>query len=336
MIPPLAPTFEAALRDVHAEKVGFRVAAAKRLSEALEKQRDAAIMGLAELARDPEGVVRQAALEGLGELRAKAQIELLIRAFDDEHLGARQAAVWSAGQIAPERIHGATVALLNDPHPEMRYAAVLTLSRQGVENAEHVARALGDADAWVRALSAECLAEIRAAPWVDEIAALLEDPDDAVRFAAARALANFDDKRGAPTLRAALSVQDRAFEAAVALGDLRDADSHRALRKSARRRLGSPIVRAAAARGLIRLGDPEGIAVLARILRSWRIEARQYAVELVGALGLTSLLPDLRRGLRRCGPSEEPVYTEALRRLARQSDEAKELLASLDRSHHAS
>lgn len=336
MIPPLAPTFEAALRDVHAERVSFRVAAAKRLSEAVEGQREAAITGLTKLASDREGVVREAALEGLGELGAKAQIELLIRSFHDEHLGARQAAVLAAGQIAPERTHAATVALLNDPHPEMRYSAVLTLSRQGIENADHVGGALADADAWVRALSAECLAEIGAEAWVDEIAALLGDPDDAVRFSAARALAAFDDKRGAPTLRAALGMQDRAFEAAVALGDLRDADSHRALRKRARQKLGSPIVRAAAARALIQLGDPEGIAVLGKILRSWRIEARQYAVELVGALRLTSLLPDLRRGLRRCGPTEEAVYREALRRLALDSDEAKELLASLDRSHQAS
>ncbi|MGB5416649.1 MAG: hypothetical protein WBN01_18600, partial [Polyangiales bacterium] len=62
---------------------------------------------------------------------------------------------------------------------------------------------------------------------------------------------------------------------------------------------------------------------------SWRIEARQYGVELVGELGLASLLPDVARALRKSRSVERPVYETTLEQLAPESEEAKVLLASL-------
>jgi hypothetical protein len=88
-------------------------------------------------------------------------------------------------------------------------------------------------------------------------------------------------------------------------------------------------LRAAAARALVLLGDPVGIEVIRKLVRSWRIEARQYAVQLVGELGLTSLVPDLGRALRRSRKAERPVYETTLEQLAPKSAEAKTLLASL-------
>jgi Zn-dependent protease len=84
----------------------------------------------------------------------------------------------------------------------------------------------------------------------------------------------------------------------------------------------------------VRLGDPLGARVIRSILRSWRIEARQYAVQLVGELGLISLLPDLARALRRSTDSEHPVYEAALERLAQESAEARTLLDSMRQTNH--
>jgi HEAT repeat protein len=130
-------------------------------------------------------------------------------------------------------------------------------------------------------------------------------------------------------LRDALDRPDRAFPAAIGLGDLGDRDSLDALQHLATRRWRSPILRAAAARALVLLGDPVGIEVIRKLVRSWRIEARQYAVQLVGELGLTSLVPDLGRALRRSRKAERPVYETTLEQLAPKSAEAKTLLASL-------
>ena len=329
MIPPLAPTFEAALRDVRAQQPRFRGAAAARLGEPPPERRDEAVQGLLTLAKDDVGAVREAAYESLGALAAMEGLGTLLDGFDDQHMGARQAAVLAAGRVAPEEGVDAIAALLDDSRPEMRFSAIWTLSYLGAGHADRIAGGLSDEDEEVRLLAVQCLGDLGATGDVDAVAGLLEDPSDAVRFAAATALAALGDTRAAPTLRAALSRPDRAFPAAIGLGDLGDRDSLGALTRLANHRWRSPILRAAAARALIRLGDPAGIEVIRKIVRSWRIEARQYAVQLVGDLGLTSLVPDLARAFRRSRKAERPVYEATLEQLAPKSAEAKALLASL-------
>ena len=161
------------------------------------------------------------------------------------------------------------------------------------------------------------------------------DPADLDGTSMRRALASLGDARGAPTLRASLARPDRAFPAAIGLGDLRDRDSADALLRLAGHRWRSPILRAAAARALVRLGDPEGARIIRTLVRSWRIEARQYAVQLVGELGLTTLVPDLARAFRRSRKAERPVYETTFEQLAPRSAEAKTLLASLRQANHS-
>ncbi|MGD8605916.1 MAG: HEAT repeat domain-containing protein [Myxococcales bacterium] len=334
MIPPLRPTFDAALRDVRAEDSRFRVAAASRLAEPPPERRDAAVRGLLALAEDPVGTVREAAFESLGVLEAKEGLSFLIEAFEDPHAGARQAAVLAAGRVAPERGADAIMRLLDDPRPEMRFAAIWTLSSLGEAHAPAVAQGLEDPDEELRLVALQCLGDLGANDYVDSMARLLDDPAHAVRFGAASALAALGDRRGASTLRAALRRSDLAFPAAIGLGDLADHDSADELRRLAQHRWRSPILRAAAARALVRLGDPLGIAVIRRLVRSWRIEARQYAVQLVGELGLTMLIPDLARALKRSRKAERPVYEATLEELASQSPEAVALLAHLRQGDH--
>ena len=335
MIPPLAPTFEAALRDVRAQDPRFRTASAAKLGEAPVERREEALQGLLHLANDEVGAVREAAYESLGALAAIEGLRTVLDAFDDPNLGARQSAVMAAGRIAPDESADAITALLHDPRPEMRYSAIWTLSHLGTEYSSRIRAGLADADQEIRALTAQCLSELGATESSNELADLLTDPADAVRFAAATALAALGDARGASVLRAALGEPDRALPAAIGLGDLHDQDSVPALKRLAAHPWRSPILRAAAARALVRLGDPLGTEVIRKIVRSWRIEARQYAVQLVGELGLISVLPDLRRALRRSRLSERPVYETTLEQLAPSSSEAKALLASLRQANQS-
>ncbi|MGB8328687.1 MAG: HEAT repeat domain-containing protein, partial [Polyangiales bacterium] len=153
--------------------------------------------------------------------------------------------------------------------------------------------------------------------------------------AAAAALAALGDPRGTTVLRSALERPERAFAASIALGDLQDHDSRDALARLAKHRWRSPILRAAAARALVRIGDPEGTDVIRNIIGSWRIEARQYAVQLVGELGLIALVPDLGRALRKSRRVEWPIYETTLAQLAPTSIEAQALLASLRRTNQS-
>lgn len=334
MIPPLTPTFDAAVRDVRAQQPRFRSAAASRLADPPADRRAEAVDGLLSLSEDQVGAVREAAYESLGALGAAQALSRLLEAFDDEHMGARQTAVLAVGRIAPEAGVEAIAALLDDSRPEMRFSAIWTLSYLGAEHADRIAKALDDRDTEVRTLAMQCLGELGATASVDAIARALDDPSDSVRFAAAASLASLGDARGAATLRASLSQPDRAFVAAVGLGDLADRDSLPALTKLAKHRWRSPILKAAAARALVRLGEPAGAEVIRKIVRSWRIEARQYGVELVGELGLASLLPDLARALRKSRKAERPVYETTLEQLAPKSAEATALLASLRQTDH--
>ena len=334
MIPPLAPNFEAALRDVRAQQPGFRKAAAHRLADPPPERMGEAVRGLLLLSGDADGGVRAAALESLGSLEAQESKTVVRRALDDPHPGVRQAAVLALGRIDPAGAAIEVAPLLGDPRPDLRFAALWTLSRLGPQHARAIARGVSDSDAEVRALSAECLSELDAFEYVDAIAGLLQDEEEEVRFRAAASLATLGDDRGASALRVALQQPGRAFAAAVALGDLRDEGSHAALERLGRHPFRSAILRAAAARGLVLLGDPKGVEILRKLVRSWRIEARQYAVQLVGELGLVSLVPDLAHALGRSSSQERFVYRTALERLAPRSSEAEALLATLRAADH--
>ena len=129
MIPPLPPTFEAALRDVRAQQPRFRGAAAARLAEPPTERRNEAVQGLLVLAKDEIGAVREAAYESLGILVATGALGTLLNAFDDQHMSARQAAVLAAGRVAPEESLDAIAALLDDARPEMRFSAIWGISK---------------------------------------------------------------------------------------------------------------------------------------------------------------------------------------------------------------
>ncbi len=334
MISPLPPRFDAALRDVQAEQARFRVAAASRLADPPDARRDEAIAGLLSLADDPIGAVREAAYESLGLLQVREALPRLLRAFEDSHPGARQAAVLAIARAAPEECDRACAPLLDDPRPEMRFASVWAFASLGDAHATEIARALRDPDLEVRALALQCLGDLGAVDQADAIADLLRDPAEAIRFAAATSLAALGDGRGAHVLRPALRNPDKALPAAIGLGDLADREARDELARLARHRWRSPILRAAAARALVRLGDPLGTAVIRRLVRSWRIEARQYAVQLVGELGLTALVPDLARSWKRSRRSERAVYETTLEQLAPLSAQAGALLASIRAADH--
>lgn len=305
-----------------------------RLADPPDDRTEEAVEGLLVLADDAHGGVRAIALESLGELAASRAKGAALDAFDDEYPPARQAAVLAYGRIDPGGADSVIAPLLDDARPDVRFSAVWTLSHLGSAHASSIVRALDDEDPEVRILSLQCLADLDARVHCDDVARLLVDPEDEVRFAAAVALASLRDDRGADALRTSLTHPARGFHAAVGLGDLEDAKSHDALLRLSRHPLRSPILRAAAARGLVRLGDRRGTEVLRKLVRSWRIEARQYAIQLVGELELTELVPDLARGYRKSSEGERATYEAAFERLSPKSAEARALLASARKADH--
>lgn len=235
-LPPLAPTLDAAVRDARAKNPRFRLAAAERLSDAPPDRADEAAEALRVLLDDELGPIRAAAARALGELGAASAREALTAALDDPHVEVREAALAAAARLDPEPTW--LEARLTDPRPELRFEAVVAL-------AEHLpARA------------------------VEALPACLEDDDAAVRAAAARSLGVL----GAETDPGARDDETTRDALAARLDD-------------------AHAVRAEAALALARLGDRRARPVLARLVGD-RASGRPYAIEAAEALGSLEPTPE--------------------------------------------
>ncbi|NOY90084.1 MAG: hypothetical protein GXP55_02660, partial [Deltaproteobacteria bacterium] len=96
-LPPLVPSFQAALRDARAQGMDFRLAAALRLGDQPTPDRAAAVEALRGLAADVMGPIRAAAISSLGLLEDVDSLPLFTRSLEDPDHGARQSALEAAG-----------------------------------------------------------------------------------------------------------------------------------------------------------------------------------------------------------------------------------------------
>lgn len=335
--PPLPPTFAAALRDVHARKLESKVAAAERLGAVgADEDRDAALDGLLALTEDVHSGVRAAALRGLAELQAPRATTQLQRCLTDSDALVRELALIALGELEEPQARAAVREAVGSPHPELRFQAIAALAQAHDAHALPLAvDALRDPDAKVRASAARALGEFGIAAQV-ALRAALEDPAAAVRGEAAIALARLGDGSGAIALRDALDAPELAFEALEAIADLQLEQLREPAAAIAQSVLRPLLFKAAAARALIRLHDPRGVAVLARVLRAFRSGARSYAVRVVGELGVDELTGELLRLTQRSRGTDPEALVEALAQLLPRNEGARAGLERLaSRSDHA-
>jgi cyclophilin family peptidyl-prolyl cis-trans isomerase/HEAT repeat protein len=139
-----------------------------------------------------------------------------------------------------------------------------------------VGRASASLDPWVRSRAALACGRLRDVEASIYLPVLLGDPDPTVRRSAAFASGISGDRRLVPVLAGALGDPDRetAAEAAAALGRLGGAAAERALRGALS---AAGPARAAAARALHRVPDPELVPLLAGVLADGDPEARRAA-----------------------------------------------------------
>ncbi|MFW6050363.1 MAG: HEAT repeat domain-containing protein [Myxococcota bacterium] len=269
------------MRDVEARRPDARLRAAERLAEPPSGEEGRARTALRQLAADPVGPVRAVAVEGLGHVGGAGAAEAVRNAFDDPDATVRQQAVLAAarlGDVEPVR------RALEDPRPEMRFQAAGAFAALRPEEALPALRPLvADGDPEVRTAAVEAMGGLGTEAR-GSLAPALGDPSPEVRWAAAVALAELGDDRGAGVLRANLTDRDRVVDAAEALGRLGIREARDDLRALTRRWWISPLVRAAAAGALARMGDPLGERTLHRIVRAWRPDGRAYAARILADL----------------------------------------------------
>lgn len=333
-LPPLQPTLEAALRDASSDNPRFREPAARVLADATERPEEV-LEALLRLADDLLGPIRAIAIAGLGEhplSPERPEVLTLLRArFDDGHDQVRQASVRAAAHVdpAPDWL----LDVLDDPRAEMRWQAVVAIGELGrTDDVDHVRARLDDEDPRVVCAAIETLADLADDP--DAIAARLDHEDEDVRFVAAMTLAAAEDARGEPVLVQALASRERALAAAEALGAVAGPKGIAALAFTAERTFAPLLLRAAAGKALARRGDPRGESALDVVLRAWRADGRDYAIEAAGSLGLHGLLPALLRLVRRLRGADPRVLADTLEKLATHHEEARRGLDELASRGH--
>lgn len=263
LLPPLRPTFEAALRDVAASGPRFRVDAAMRLGDPPSARTPEALAGLRTLARDESHEVRRAALVSIGLIGEAEDHELARRAIGDAHPAVRSAALAALFALADD-----------DALPDVRVA-------------------LGSDCETLRAEAVALLATSEAPQDRERLAARLRDDDPDVRAIAALALSRHGDERVVPVLVSLLRTP-YGLDAAVSLGRVAIAGHEDEIARVASGLFTSAHVRVACAAALARVGDPRGVRILRESLTRMFSPARGYALDLVAAHGLAELVDVVR------------------------------------------
>ena len=174
--------------------------------------------------------VRAQAADALGRVEAAehdAAVTALVRAVDDEHPSVRYAALLSLGELAAGAAVDAIAGRLGDGEPLVREAAAIALGQLGAGGGARAWSALQAAlaadEPEVRFQAVASLAEIDAARAAPLVVALLDDGDAKVRAQAAAALGDSGERRHADRIARLLDdSDDTRHEAALALARLGD------------------------------------------------------------------------------------------------------------------
>src|SRR5690242_3092850 len=151
LLPPLPPKYEAALRDVTAQRPESRMAAAERLGRAEGEQRERAFEGLVKLSGDEHPDVRATALAALGMLGDARGLDSVLPHLEDAHPAVREYAALALGQIGGERALTALRKALSNSAPEVRFQAISALTELAPESiTRDILPLLSDPDAEVR------------------------------------------------------------------------------------------------------------------------------------------------------------------------------------------
>lgn len=328
-LPPLRPNFEAAVRDVTAKSPDLRAQAAERLGEANDEQRSRAVVALRVMLGDADPRVRVAALEACGRLGSVDVVEAMSARLEDPDATVREIVVVALAQIGGAAVIKAIRDALHSEHAEIRFQAVRSYVDLCPGDANALRPLIRDEDPMVRINASQALGDSDADEASELLGVCLDDHNPLVRRRAAVALARRGDPRGFRDCVHALQEDELVLDALDALGTLGNREAIEAIAGRTVGLLQPLAIKAAAARALVRLGDPRGVDVLRQVLTAWRSDARSFAVEIVGELGLHPLVPVLARLVRTPRGTDAPTLAKALALLSTTDPDAEAALFEL-------
>src|SRR5262245_14179770 len=127
-LPPLRPTFDAAIRDCGSKDPQYRAMAAEALGHAEPDRAPAARAALLGLLADGSPLVRSNAAYALGVLGDEGAIAALVAAAKDQEPEVRVAVLDGLARLESAPLAEVATRALDDPDPEVRAVAVACLA----------------------------------------------------------------------------------------------------------------------------------------------------------------------------------------------------------------
>ena len=217
---------------------------------------------------DPHKLVRQAAVEGLGEMKIPVPAKPLVALLRDNDMLVQTKAIETLIKINDPGSVRELLGVLQDESEHARRAAVEVLNAIGDTSAiKDLLQAMKDQDWWVRVRAADALGAIGGPKVIDAVLTLLSDRDEFMRRCAIEILNTTKDPRAFGSLVAALDdpdwwVRERALDA---LANMRDPRAIPAIQRFLDEdNEGTPV----AIRALVAIGDPSVATAIAAKLES--------------------------------------------------------------------
>ena len=248
--------------------------------------------------RDPNKMVRSAALSALASRPGDVNIAAVAKLLQDPDLDVQGKAVEMMIQINhPDTVKYLTEAL-KDESEYSRRAAVEVLNEIGtVDSVKDLLQVLKDDDWWVRSRAGDALAEIGGPKVVDSVVALIKDKDEEIRRTAIEILNATKDERAVDHLISATDdtdwwVRERAIDALSQIG------SPKALPKlesmlGQNSKTDTVIIRA-----LAKIGNAKHIPKIVPLLKSPEREVQLEAIKALSKLADESHADTIRGVLR--------------------------------------
>jgi serine/threonine-protein kinase len=234
---------------------------------------------LQRLLKDPNKLIKQAALNGLVRMKATVEIEPVCQLLSDPDIEIQNKAVELIIRARDPHTMRFLVPVLKDENEYARRSAVEVLNALGTsKDIKQLLQVIKDDDWWVRSRAADALGKIGGPRVVDAVLELVKDEDEEVRRSAIEILNQTKDERAINFLIDATKdkdwwVAERAVDALAEIG------SKKAVPALIEMANGSN-VRAfpAVARALGKIGDPRGLDALTKLLGQGERETKIEAV----------------------------------------------------------
>ncbi len=247
--------------------------------------------------------IRATAVEALGRLGESKAVRYLVRGLSDPDLGVRMQAAVALRKAGDKRAVDALIEALRDPDPDIQEQIVAALAACGDQAAvQPLLAILPTAQNDLLIAVAEALGKLGHESAVPNLCALLESPQTtenrAARLKILDALRRLKNAASLPVLVKFLhdplpEIRERIVDTLGLIGDSSVVVELEAMLKQDR----SDAVRAACARALGEIGDPESVEALEEAL-SDTLQVRIKAAIALGQIGASSAMLSLTAMLR--------------------------------------